>query len=80
MPGTNSGAFIGGLVGLTNGASVLECNVDANVTGNTYRYLALGGAIGYIMGNNLEYSKISYKGAIVGNVGMTGEECESSNS
>jgi hypothetical protein len=78
VPGTNSGAFIGGLVGLTNGASVLECNVDANVTGNTYRYLALGGAIGYIMGNNLEYSKISYKGAIVGNVGMTGEECESS--
>jgi hypothetical protein len=78
VSGTNSGAFIGGLVGLTNGASVLECNVDADVTGNTYRYLALGGVIGYIMGNDLEYSKISYEGEIVGNVGMTGEECESS--
>lgn len=76
VPETNSGAFIGGLIGLANGSNVIKCDVDADVTGNTYRYLSLGGAIGYIMSNDRQYSDISYQGTVYGNVNIEGKQCQ----
>lgn len=70
----NSGAFIGGLVGLSNGGSVQNSVITADVSGSVGQYLALGGAIGYIMANDTNYTHITYTGDLSGNVGAAGED------
>lgn len=80
IPGVtpNSGPYLGGLVGMANRVNVSGSTVNADITGNAYRYMAMGGIIGYAMGEKMSFNDLTFTGDLNGHTNMVGESASTS--
>ncbi|NLX78993.1 MAG: hypothetical protein GXY95_03820 [Clostridiales bacterium] len=71
--GGNSGAYVGGLLGMANRVNVVDSFAHADITANAYRYLSMGGIMGYSMGEKTRFENLEFDGNLNGCTDMTGD-------